>query len=68
MDLEKITTSAANGLSLVETEAIVGHKLSSEEKTAFNKTKAAIKLKKRQDEKNSIIPKPKRGTLAVKND
>lgn len=36
-------------MSLAETEAVVGHKLSKEELQEFNKTKALMKLKKKKD-------------------
>lgn len=47
---KKVQISAANGLSLAETEAVVGHKLSKEELQEFNKTKALLKLKKKKDQ------------------
>lgn len=45
--IDKVKASAANGLSISETEAIVGHQLSKDEKLAYNKVKAALKLKSR---------------------
>lgn len=48
--LDKIRISAASGLSKAEVEALVGHQLTSEEATEFDKTKALIKLKAKQEE------------------
>lgn len=51
LDSSKIQTAAANGLSLPETSALLGHKLTEEEKTLFNKTRAAMKLKSKAKQK-----------------
>lgn len=50
-DIDKIRTSAANGLTKAETEALLGHQMTDDELTQFNKTKAAIKLKAAADKK-----------------
>lgn len=50
-DVNKIRTAAASGLTKAETEALVGHQLSDEEMTQFNKTKAALKLQAAVDKK-----------------
>lgn len=46
-EIDTIKASAANGLTKVETEALVGHKLTDDQKTVYNKTKAVLKLKEK---------------------
>lgn len=53
-DIEKIKASAANGLTKTETEAILGRKLTNDERIDFERVKAAMKLKARR-EKDAII-------------
>lgn len=52
-DIDRVRSAAAGGLTVAETEAIVGHKLSLDEKDEFNKTKAIVKLKAK-DEKQKL--------------
>lgn len=69
-DVNKIRTAAASGLTKAETEALVGHQLSDEEMTQFNKTKAALKLQAAVDKKKEekkMLPTPTAGvTNALK--
>lgn len=49
-EIDKIRTAAANGLTKQETAALIGHTLSKEELTEFDKTRAFIKLKARKEQ------------------
>lgn len=64
-DIDKLKAAAANGLSLAETEAVLGHTLDKDEKKEWNKARAFVKLKAREDKK--ALAKPKRGSLGKPN-
>ena len=49
-EIDKIRAAAANGLTKQETAALIGHTLSKEEATEFDRTKAFIKLKSRKEQ------------------
>lgn len=66
-DIDRVRSAAAGGLTVAETEAIVGHKLSSDEKDEFNKTKAIVKLKAKDEKQKLTVQKPKKGSLMVQN-
>ena len=49
-ELDKVRVAAASGLTKTEMSALLGRTLSQEEATEFDKTKALVKLKAKQEE------------------
>lgn len=48
-ELDKVRAAAASGLTKTEVSALLGRTLSQEEATEFDKTKALVKLKAKQE-------------------